>query len=277
MSLNEKMKINFEAYGVTIGIDFQEPFEFEKILKIVKNAIPINLNLINNLETNTDTEHIFKIRSESENQFSLQKNVEEKTRLNDEQKLLESLESNLRLTIGEHAKSKVFIHAGVVELGGSAIIIPALSFKGKTSLVVELIKAGATYYSDEYAIVDEKGLVYPFPKSLSVRGIIDKYTQLERPVDFYGGKKGENPIRAGLILITEYQIGSHWKPQILSQGEAVLELISNTLPIRNKPEFTLGVLNKLANDAYAIKTKRGEAKRFAKNLLKYYKMKILQQ
>jgi hypothetical protein len=35
-----------------------------------------------------------------------------------------------------------------------------LSYSGKTTLVSELIRAGATYYSDEYAVIDERGRVH---------------------------------------------------------------------------------------------------------------------
>ncbi len=272
MSSNQKqMTINFEAYGVCVSLNFQKPFEYENVLSCIKNAIPTNLKILQSIEKN---EHIFKINAETKSKYSLKKNSEPKITSDDKSQILERLESLLRLTVAEHADAKVFIHAGVVELGGRAVIIPARSFKGKTTLVVELIKAGAKYYSDEYAVVDENGLIYAFPKTLSVRGIINDYTQVERPYDFYGASLGLKPIKAGMILVTEYQKGTHWKPRILSQGEAVLELISNTIPIRNKPEYTLFVLNKLAENALAVKSKRGEAKRFAKNLIRFFETEM---
>ena len=38
---------------------------------------------------------------------------------------------------------------------GRAIVIPGRTFSGKSTLVAELVRAGATYYSDEYAVEDE--------------------------------------------------------------------------------------------------------------------------
>ena len=61
---------------------------------------------------------------------------------------------------------RVFVHAGVVGWKNRAILIPGKSFAGKTSLVAELVKAGATYYSDEFAVLDFQGLVHPYHKPL---------------------------------------------------------------------------------------------------------------
>src|SRR5207237_2668254 len=95
--------------------------------------------------------------------------------------------SRLRLTVAEFAKSRVFIHAGVVGWKGKAIVIPGKSFHGKTTLTAELVKRGALYYSDEYAVLSEEGMVYPFPKTLSMRGFTDKYKQVESSVREFGG------------------------------------------------------------------------------------------
>src|SRR6202030_3024927 len=83
--------------------------------------------------------------------------------------VLKVLETEIRHRVAEMAPRRVFVHAGVVEYRGRAIVIPGPSMSGKSTLVSELIRHGATYYSDEYAVLDEKGLVHPFAKSLSVR------------------------------------------------------------------------------------------------------------
>src|SRR6266581_3138481 len=81
----------------------------------------------------------------------------------------ESLETELRRAVAEFSPHRVFVHAGVVSWRGRAILVPGRTFTGKTTLVAELIRAGASYYSDEYAAIDEQGRVHPFPKPLSVR------------------------------------------------------------------------------------------------------------
>ena len=76
---------------------------------------------------------------------------------------LTMLESQIQGHIALDATEFVFIHAGVVADGGRAIVIPGLSFSGKTTLVRALVEAGAVYYSDEFAALDENGRVLPTP------------------------------------------------------------------------------------------------------------------
>src|SRR5205823_9671727 len=87
----------------------------------------------------------------------------------DVDEVFDILESDLRLVVAEFARHRVFVHAGVVGWKGKAIVIPGRSFSGKSTLVAELVRAGATYYSDEYAVVDPQGRVHPYPKPLSLR------------------------------------------------------------------------------------------------------------
>src|SRR5262249_11169057 len=79
------------------------------------------------------------------------------------------LDTQLQLHLGVSAPDPVFVHAGVVAHQGSAIVLPGASFAGKTTLVATLVDAGATYYSDEFAVIDERGLVHPYAKALSIR------------------------------------------------------------------------------------------------------------
>ncbi len=72
---------------------------------------------------------------------------------------IRQLASSLKLYVAEHARGQVFIHAGVVEWKGKAIVIPGRSHAGKTTLVAELLRAGATYYSDEFAVLESDGRV----------------------------------------------------------------------------------------------------------------------
>jgi len=83
--------------------------------------------------------------------------------------LFTRLESHLELLTAFLARGHLFVHAGVVGWQGRAIIIPGRSFSGKTTLVKALIEAGASYYSDEYAIFDATGQVHPYPIALAIR------------------------------------------------------------------------------------------------------------
>jgi len=71
--------------------------------------------------------------------------------------------------IAETAHDRFFVHAGVVGWNGRAIVIPGQSKIGKTTLVEEFLRIGATYYSDEFAVFDRRGYVHPFARPLRVR------------------------------------------------------------------------------------------------------------
>src|ERR671929_229610 len=87
-------------------------------------------------------------------------------------------------------------HAGVVGWQGRAILIPGRSFSGKSTLVAALVRAGATYYSDEFAVLDERGRVHPFPKKLSMR-LEGSARPRFAPVEELGGRRGTTPLRVG--------------------------------------------------------------------------------
>ena len=58
------------------------------------------------------------------------------------------------------------VHAGAVLWGERALLLPGVTHAGKSSLVAELLRRGATYFSDEYALIDSEGRVHPYPRPL---------------------------------------------------------------------------------------------------------------
>ena len=127
----------------------------------------------------------------------------------------------LRSTVGEYSRDLVFLHAGVVGWKGKAIVMPADSFKGKSTLTAELVRRGAAYYSDDFAIIDKSGLAHAFPRTISMRD--DEFRPFDVAPESLGGKRTEKPIPVGCILLTEYKKGAKWRPQMLSAGQGVLE------------------------------------------------------
>ena len=61
------------------------------------------------------------------------------------------------------------VHAGAVLFGNRAVLLPGKSFAGKSSLVAELLRRGATCLSDEYALIDGAGIVHAYPRPLLLR------------------------------------------------------------------------------------------------------------
>ncbi len=183
------------------------------------------------------------------------------------EEVFERLESDLRLFVGEFARHRVFVHAGVVGWKGKAIVIPGRSYSGKSTLVAALVRAGATYYSDEYAVFDSKGLVHPFAKPLEIRAE-GEYAQARITVGELGGKSGKKPLPVGLVLMTGYKRGATWRPRKLSPGKGVLEMLFNTVSARRSPEKALSTLRQVTRQAEVLKGVRGDTGAIVEALLK---------
>ena len=181
--------------------------------------------------------------------------------------VFETLESDLRIFVAELAKHRVFVHAGVVGWKGQAIVIPGRSYSGKSTLVAELVRAGATYYSDEYAVLDPRGRVHPFYKPLELREE-GEFRQTKITVAELGGHSGKKPLPVGLVLMTQFKSGARWRPRKLSPGKGVLELLFNTVSARRSPEKALATLQRVTAQADVLKGVRGNATQVVPAVLK---------
>jgi len=181
------------------------------------------------------------------------------------QDVLERFESDLQLYVAESARKRVFVHAGVVEWSNKAIIIPGRSHSGKTTLVAELVRAGARFYSDEYAVFDEGGRVHPFAKPLAVRDASGQ--QMRCPPEDFGGASGRRPIPTGVLVVTSFETGARWRPRAVSPGKGILALLANTVAARSKPAGSLDVFHKALTGSLVLSGPRGEAQEAAASIL----------
>ncbi|MES2300919.1 MAG: hypothetical protein V4521_02410, partial [Pseudomonadota bacterium] len=172
--------------------------------------------------------------------------------------LLDAFDTHLRATFAEFSRKMLFVHAGVVGWNGRAIVFPGKSLAGKTTLVAELVKAGATYFSDEYAVLDKQGRVHPFAKPLSLRPSRTE-RQRETPVEALGGEAACKPLPVGLVVLTRYCDGAVWMPETLSPAEGVLAIMANTIAARRWPSLAVSVIGSVADRARFIRSDRGEA------------------
>jgi hypothetical protein len=188
-------------------------------------------------------------------------------RTHDLEETLRQLELDLELYIADRARRRTFVHAGVVGWNGRAIVLPGQSGSGKSSLVRALVRAGATYYSDEFAVLDERGRVHPYPIPLAIRPGQDGAPPVKCRVEEIGGVAGSYPLPVGLVLITRYVSGSQFRPRRVSAGRAVLELLANTLPARRRPERVLDTLTQVVSQALVLRGPRGEDEETAHQIL----------
>jgi hypothetical protein len=182
--------------------------------------------------------------------------------------VLEAFEADLHLHTAEVSSDMTFLHAGVVGWQGRVIVVPGRSFSGKTTLVREMLRLGATYYSDEFAVVDNSGLVHPFARPLGIREEGSE-AQTKYPAERLGAAVGRRPLPVGIAVISEYQRGAQWRPVPLSQGQGALELLANSVAVRREPRQTLMRIHELARQAVFVKGTRGEAREAAESILSF--------
>lgn len=258
--------ISILSYGVRVGIRVNDSTALERIKKLLPPGWKTASSPV--------VERLFSVfiggagSKPNLRRFSLlYSGLERRIRTFDDEQIYATFESNIRLSVAEAARRRLFIHAGAVGWKGQAIIIPGYSFSGKTTLVAELVRAGASYYSDEYAVLDARGRVHPFPKALSIR---DKATQgqTDYSVEELGGKAGKKPLPVGVVVLSNYKEGARWRPQELSTGRGVLEMMAHSISARQQPGVAFSTLHKVASRASVLKSKRGEAGQVVDSILR---------
>jgi hypothetical protein len=175
------------------------------------------------------------------------------------------LESQVRSFVALNSPDHIFVHAGVVAIDERLLVLPGFSFSGKTTLVTSLVRAGATYYSDEYALIDPDGLVHPYPRRLSLR---DKdFSRTDVHVADLGGVAGDKALPISRILVTTYDPSAEWNPRKLSSGECAMALLSHTVAARSRPEQVMYHLRRAVEGAVGYESPRGESEELAKRLV----------
>lgn len=172
--------------------------------------------------------------------------------------LFDSFERDLAETLALADTEWTFVHAGVVFVDGAAILLPGFSFSGKSTLVRELVRLGAEYGSDEYAVLDPDGLVHPYPRPISLRGRGGSGRDRVRP-ERLEGPVATGPGKARQVLVTQYERDGRWHPQPMTAADGVLALFEHAVAARTKPALALRALAHLARDARFFRSPRGEA------------------
>jgi hypothetical protein len=158
------------------------------------------------------------------------------------------------------------VHCGVVAHRGRAILLPGPTRAGKSTLVAELVRRGAPYFSDEYALIDAAGRVHPYPRSLLLRDASDDVRP--RLAADLGGTVAHEPIPAGLILGVRYAADTTITVRPVSQGEGLLLLLRNTPQVLVDQPWILTPLERTIGSAACYAGLRGEAGEAAAAILR---------
>jgi hypothetical protein len=241
------VELRFASYGVHILV--QAPTEW---LPQVTGALPPGWRG----STRATPQRVYQFSGEAPGQYTLCGDGTELARSPDLGHTLKAFESDSRLFIAEQTRTRVFLHAGVVGWRGRAILIPGRTYSGKTTLTAALVRAGATYFSDEYAVLDARGWVHPYPKPLSMRDAVTG-VQTDLPVESLGGSAAKKPLPVGLVLACTYEAGAVWRPRTLTPAQGLLALADNAIAIRRSPRRVLRTLREVMVSAATVRGQRG--------------------
>jgi hypothetical protein len=255
-----------DAYGARIGIRVNRPALLDRVHRLLppgwKPLAGSRVDELHSLVLGGET----RTRARAYNLVYW--GIARRARTLDLEEALAVLEADLRLNVAAAATRRVFVHAGVVAHQGRAIVLPGRSGAGKSTLVAALVRAGAVYYSDEFAVLDARGRVHPFAKPLALR---DAEGGGARSVtaEELGGASGTRPLPVGLVVLSSFRRRGRWRPTRLTPGAALLGLVPHTVPVRRRPEASLEALTAMLERAVVLKSPRGEADGLAPLLLEH--------
>jgi len=169
-------------------------------------------------------------------------------------------------TVVHRQRDVAVIHGGVVGHEGRVILLPGSTGAGKSTLVAELVRQGASYFSDEYALIDAAGRVHPYPRPLFLRnGPGDGRPVLASEM---GGTVAREPIAVGLVLELRYAADAELTLRAVSQGEGMLLLLRNTPQALEDQPWILAPLERAVAGAACYAGARGEAREAAAAVLR---------
>jgi hypothetical protein len=255
--------LELDIYGVHVAIRAPEEL-WEKVAGRLRYATQLSTRAADRSVTDSATTLNLEIAEAAGGEYFVSRDGERLLKVNGEG-AVDYLETQVRQQVSIRSPEKVFMHAGVVGFGDRAVVVPGLSHSGKTTLVVALLNAGASYLSDEYAVLDTGGLVHPFTKPLSIRA--SDGTAKDLPVQALGGVASHTALPVGLVVLSTYREGARWRPTRLSGGDGVLKLLRHTAQTRERPASSLEVLRRMVEDATVLSGERGEASELAPLLL----------
>ncbi len=246
-----------EIHGLRIDVEVQDP----ALLPSVRRILPPGWKPIDD----TPEDGHYMIARASDDTFDVLADGEALATGVSADIAVHVLDAQMRSRIASLAQGHVFVHAGVVAVRDRALVIPGSSFSGKSTLVAALVERGATYFSDEFAVLDHDGDVHPYAKPLSLRAADAMYGDLHdiRAI----GQVGVTPARIALIAVTRYVPGERWGPRSRSPGAGALALLSNAVPARARSEEVTRTVGKASDGARVLEGDRGEAEQTAALLI----------
>lgn len=157
------------------------------------------------------------------------------------------------------------VHAGAVLIGNRALLVPGPSHSGKSSLVPELLRCGASCFSDEYALIDRQGRVHAYPRPLMIRS--SQGDQRFALPEQFNSCVPDVSAPVGWILSLQFSPSSRWNVAETSQGQGMMSLLQNTPHAIADSPGLVASLHRASHTARCYAGLRGEAKDAAGEIL----------
>ncbi len=204
--------IAFEAFGARIGIRTAESLAADLSPRLPPRARPI---VTEDYDTVYSVERATEPTSSEPTSYKLTRDGVGVGSSHSFSEVCRELESDMHFRVALAARGFLFVHAGVVQWKGQAVVVPGRTETGKSSLILALVQAGAEYFSDEYAVLDREGRVHPYAKPLSQRR--EGGPPRLHTAEALGSQQDAPAVPMGLTVITRFRDGAAWNPQRISR------------------------------------------------------------
>jgi hypothetical protein len=180
----------------------------------------------------------------------------------------------IQRSVSDHVRDFLLLHAGAVVRNGRAILLPAKTTSGKSSLTVGLLRAGFSYLSDDIGGLDPVSMrVYPAPKRIKLipdaldafPGLADRMVDRElpfhqwerfvRPEDV--GAEVSEPAPVGWIVFPSDEFEGPARLEPITKAKAVEAMAANSFNLHRYGERGVVLLSRIAKEADAFQLTGG--------------------
>jgi hypothetical protein len=211
-------------------------------------------HLLESLRADTSVAHWYSLRSSGDGGVDLYLDDALCAQLPEPSQAVDRLLWDINRASADASDEHLLFHAGGVQFTDQAILLPAASGRGKSTLVAGLVHAGLGYLSDELlalSLDDTRVLAYPKPVALKagsfgpVRDLgleppagTDRFSGDEwyvRPADL-GAQSAGGPCVPALVIVPRYVPGAVTSSRRLSSTETFLALALNSVNLDHHGE-----------------------------------------
>ena len=153
------------------------------------------------------------------------------------------------------------------DAGGLAALKAWLPQAVKPSRAV--VAEGGVYYSDEYAVLDSRGRVFPWAEPSSIRKDGARKRAESHSPESLGIVAGKSALPVRLVVLTSFEKGRRFSPKKVTPAAGTLGLLEHTLPARKRPRASLRALTSAVSDARVIRGTRGDAGEAARAIVRF--------